>query len=122
MVAFIIPEDLGIKGINKSETESAVKFIKKIESSSSAFDKMNCVLSAINALNSCVKFSTGKDEDGGADNITPLLHYSIIQAMPEKFITNIYFMKAFVNDQDNGVAAFTISQLEQAVSFINSLA
>ena len=87
----------------------------------SSIEKINCVLSILNTLNICIKFSTGKDEDGGADNLTPLLHYTIIKAAPERFYSNINFMKAFVSENENGVAPFTITQLEHAGQFISKL-
>ena len=118
----IQPNELGIKTIYANELNVAVKCIKKLDSGKSVYEKLNCIASAYNTINNTLKFSSGKDSDGGAEDLSPIFQYIIIKAKPDRFYSNINYIKTFLNpSKTKGVFGFLLSQLDFAAEFITKL-
>ena len=64
---------------------------------------------------------TGKNVEPGAEEVTPVLHYTIIKAQPQRFISQLNYIKCFRDLNKGGKIAFLVTQLESAVAFILSL-
>ena len=118
----IKPDELGIKKVSVNELNVAVKCISKLDSGQSVYEKLNCIASAYNTINNTLKFSSGKDDDGGAEDLAPIFQYLIIKAKPERFYSNINYIKSYLNpDKCRGKFGFLLSQLDFAVEFITKL-
>ena len=116
---WIKPEHLEIKKLYVNQLKFAEKYIKKMEKAHSVYDKLNCVINAYVTMNNTVKFISGKNEEAGQDELTPLFQYILIKAQPQKLITNINYIKCLLNESDLiGSRGFYVSQMESASSFI----
>ena len=90
-----------------------------MENAHSVYDKLDCIQNAFVTMNNTVKFISGKNEDAGQDELTPLFQYILIKAQPTHFITNINYIKCLLSESDLiGPRGFYVSQMESASSFI----
>jgi hypothetical protein len=113
------PEHLDIKKIYINQLSSAIMWIKRIDVVKSILEKLLCISNALNTMNNTIKFSSGKDEDAGQDELVPIFNYIIIKAQPQRMISNINYIKCFLSDKDNsGNFGFLLSQMESAINFI----
>ena len=70
-------------------------------------------------MNNTIKFSSGKNESAGQDELTPIFQYIIIKAQPKRMFSNINYIKCFLGEKDlDGKLGFLLSQMESATSFI----
>ena len=70
-------------------------------------------------INNTIKFSSGKGDDAGAEELSPIFQYIIIKAKPTRFYSNINYIKAFLDPSKlKGMHGFLLSQMEFAASFI----
>ena len=119
---WLTPNMLDIKNISINQLDYSIKCIQKLEDVKSVNDKLNYIREAHAALNNVIKFSNGSDSDAGQDEITPLFQYIIIKAQPKKIYTNIYYIKAFLDESElSGSKGFLITQMESAISYIDKL-
>ena len=82
-------------------------------------DKLFCVSSAYNTVNNTIKFSSGKNDDAGQDELTPIFQYIIIKAQPPRIYSNINYVKCFLDEEDlTGELGFLFSQMESATFFV----
>ena len=96
--------------------------MRKIDSGKSVYDKLNYIAAAHNTINNTIKFSSGKKEDAGAEELSPIFQYIIIKAKPKRFFSNINYIKAFLNpNKCKGMHGFLLSQMEFAASFITQI-
>ena len=95
--------------------------IKKMDEAKSVFEKIRCVANAFSNINNSIKFSTGKNVNAGQEELTPILHYTIIKAQPQRFISQLNYIKCFMDLSKGGQNAFMVTQLESAVTFIMNL-
>lgn len=73
-------------------------------------------------MNNTVKFISGKNEDAGQDELTPLFQYVLIKSQPERLFSNINYIKTFLSEEDLiGPKGFYMSQMESASSFISEI-
>jgi len=73
-------------------------------------------------MNNTIKFSSGKNEDAGQDELTPIFQYIIIKAQLPRIFSNINYIKCFLNDIElTGELGFLFSQLESAACFIKDI-
>ena len=115
----IKPSELGIKETYINDLDIAIKCIQKIDNGKSVYEKLKCIASAYNTINNTIKFASGKDADGGAEDLSPIFQYIIIKAQPRRFFSNIYYLKTFLNPSKyKGMSGFLLSQLEFAAEFI----
>ena len=86
------------------------------------YEKLNCIYEIYNTINNTIKFSTGTNEDAGADDLAPIFQYIIIKSKPERFFSNINFIKCFIRPvKIKGIYGFLLTQLEFAAEFINNI-
>ena len=119
---WILPEHLEIKKLYVNQLKFAEKYIKKINEAKSVFDKIDCINSAYVTMNNTVKFISGKNEDAGQDELTPLFQFVLIKSQPERLFSNINYIKTFLSEEDLiGPKGFYMSQMESASSFISEI-
>ena len=119
---FITPEDLEIKKIYVNQLKFAEKYLNEINDAHSVSDKLECIHNAYVTLNNTVKFISGKNEDAGQDELTPLFQYILLKAQPDRLISNINFIRSFVSEPDLvGPKGFFLSQIDSAMQFIEDL-
>ena len=121
-LSWIKPEMLEIKKIYINELKFAEECISKIDEGKTVYDKLKSIADAHNTINTTIKFSTGKNNDAGADDLSPIFQYIIIKARPKRFYSNIYYIKCFLgSNQITGINGFLLSQMEFAGEFINKI-
>ena len=119
---WILPEHLDIKKVYINQLSNAELWIKKIDESKSIRDKLLCIGGAYNTMNNTIKFSSGKNENAGQDELTPIFQYIIIKAQPKRIFSNINFIKCFLTDIDlTGELGFLLTQMESSTSFIMNI-
>ena len=119
---WIKPEHLEIKKLYVNQLKFAEKYIQKLDEAKSVYDKIDCINNAYVTMNNTVKFISGKNEDAGTDELTPLFQYILIKSHPEKLVSNINYIKTFLSEEDMlGPKGFYLSQLESASSFISGI-
>ena len=92
---------------------------KLIDTAKSVNDKLNCISNAHNTMNNTIKFSSGENQDAGQDELTPIFQYIIIKAQPKRMISNINYIKCFLDDKNLiSKKGFLLSQMELATNFI----
>ena len=105
-----------------NELKSAQILIKEMNEKKTCYEKLNCISEIYNTINNTIKFSTGKNEDAGADDLAPIFQYIIIKSKPERFFSNINFIKCFIRPiKKRGIYGFLLTQLEFAAQFINNI-
>ena len=73
-------------------------------------------------MNNTIKFSSGKNEDAGQDELTPLFQYILIKAQPDRLFSNINYIKCILSEADlRGEKGFLVSQMESASTYILNL-
>ena len=119
---WITPEHLDIKKVYINQLANAILWIKKIDERKSIRDKLYCISCAHNIINNLIKFSSGKNEEAGQDELTPIFQYIIIKAQPPRIYSNINYIKCFLEDEDlTGELGFLLSQMESATCFIMNM-
>ena len=116
---WITPEQLEIKKVYFNQLGFAISRIRKIDEARSVFDKINLIINAHTSINNTIKFSSGKDDDSGQDEMVPIFQYIILKAQPRRMISNINYIKCFFSGTDS--KAFLLSQIESATSYIGNL-
>ena len=121
-LSWITPENLDIKKMFLNELKSAQILIKEMNEKKTCYEKLNCISEIYNTINNTIKFSTGRNEDAGADDLAPIFQYIIIKSKPERFFSNINFIKCFIRPiKKRGIYGFLLTQLEFAAQFINNI-
>ena len=116
---WIQPENMEIKKLYVNQLKFAEKYISRINDTKSVFDKLDCIQNAYVILNNTVKFISGKNENAGQDELTPLFQYILIKSQPERLSSNINYIKCFLSEGDMmGENGFYCSQMESACTFI----
>ena len=119
---WINPEHLDIKKVYINQLTNAILWIKRIDEKKSIREKLFCISGAYNTMNNTIKFSSGKNEDAGQDELTPIFQYIIIKAQPPRFYSNINYIKCFLNDNElTGELGFLLSQMESSACFIMNM-
>ena len=67
----------------------AIDYVNKLDQEKTPYDKLKCIASAHKIINNCIKFCSGKDENAGADELSPIFQYIIIKAKPKRIFSNI---------------------------------
>ena len=121
-IRWITPENLEIKKLYVNQLEFAEQYIRDMNEAKSVFDKLDCIHNAYVTMNNTVKFISGKNEDAGQDELTPLFQYVLIKAQPKRLISDINYIKSFLSEADQiGPKGFYVSQMESASSFISDI-
>jgi hypothetical protein len=119
---WVTPEQLDIKNIYINQLTFAISSIRKIDEARSVLDKLELIINAHTSINNIIKFSLGKEDDSGQDEMAPIFQYVILKAHPKRMYSNINFIKCFLGDRNlTDSKGFLLSQIESAASFINNL-
>jgi hypothetical protein len=119
---WVTPEQLEIKKLYMNQLGFAENSIKKLDKSKSVLDKLDCIRDAHTNINNTIKFSSGKKDNPGQDELTPIFQYIVIKAQPRTIFTDINYIKCFLGDSRlRGEEGFLVTQMESATSFILSL-
>ena len=119
---WITPEDLEIKKIYVNQLKFAEKYLNEINNAHSVSDKLECIHNAYVTLNNTVKFISGKNDDAGQDELTPLFQYILLKAQPDSLISNINYIRTLLSESDLvGPKGFFLSQMDSAIQFIRDL-
>ena len=119
---WIQPEHLEIKKLYVNQLKFAENCMKKIDEAHSVSDKLECIHNAYVTMNNTVKFSSGKNEDAGQDELTPLFQYILIKSQPEHLVSNINYIKSLLSEEDLiSPKGFFVSQMESASQFIQEM-
>jgi len=122
LLDWVTPEHFSIKNIDFAQLTFAESLIKKFEDSKSLDEKINCIFNIHAYINNIFKFNTGKDTEIGQDELTPVLQYLIIKIQPRRIISNINYLKCFLNEEDLiSKKGFLMSQIDSAVTFVSSI-
>ena len=118
-LSWITPENLNIKKLYINQLSNAVVWIKKIDVARSIHEKLFCISSAHNTMNNTIKFSSGNNKDAEKSELQSIFHYIIIKAQPKRMISNIYYIKCFLDDKEmEGDMGILLHQMESATDFI----
>ena len=118
----IKPDQLEIKKIYSNQLGVAISRISKIDEGKSVMDKLNYIMDAHSSINNIIKFSSGKNDDSGQDETTPLFNYVVLKAKPKRMYSNINYIKCFLQDSDlSDYKGFLLSQIESSTSFVEEL-
>ena len=118
-LSWICPEHLEIKKVYINQLTTAILWIKKMDEKKSIQDKLFCISNAYSTMNNTIKFSSGKNEDAGQDELTPIFQYIMIKAQPPRIFSNINYIKCFLEEAElTGILGFLLSQMESAACFI----
>ena len=119
---WVQPEQLEIKKVYINQLGYAELCIKKMSEAKSVFDKLDCIKDAHTNMNNTIKFSSGKNDDAGQDELTPIFQYIVIKAQPKRIHSDINYIKCFLGDSSlRGQEGFLVTQVESATSFITSI-
>ena len=114
-------EQLEIKKVYFNQLGFAISCIRKIDEARSVSDKINLIINAHTSINNTIKFSSGKDDDSGQDEMTPIFQYIILKAHPKRMYSNISYIKCFLGENITDSRGFLLSQIESAASYIHDL-
>ncbi len=91
MLSWITPTDLEIDKayLNENLMILAINCVNKMDEEKTPYDKLKCIASAHKIINNAIKFCSGKDENAGADDLSPIFQYIILKAKPKRIFSNI---------------------------------
>ena len=119
LLDWVTPENFSIKNIDFAQLTFAESLVKKFEDSKSINEKIDCICDLQAYINSIFKFNTGKSDEIGQDELTPVLQYLIIKIQPRRIISNMNYIKCFLVEEDLiSHKGFLISQIDSAVTFV----
>ena len=119
---WVTPEQLDVKKIYTNQLGFAISSIRQIDEARSVSDKLQLIINAHNSINNTIKFSLGKEDDSGQDEMTPIFQYILLKAHPKRMHSNINYIKCFFGETNlTDSKGFLLSQIESASSYINNL-
>ena len=81
----IRPEELLVKlDLPEKQINDSINIMKKLDEANSVYEKVSCIHWAYNMICLLLHFITGKEEAGGADDISPIFQYIVIKAKPKR--------------------------------------
>ena len=118
-IQWISPIHLNIKDINILHLNSAILWIKRFEFYKSMKDKMHCISKIYTDMINTIKFGYGVDKEVKKEDLKPLFTYIIIQAQPERIVSNINYIKCFSDYMEvNENISYLLTLLESIKEFI----
>lgn len=122
MLTFITPENMDInkRYLNEAIWINAVEELNKIDNEKSPISKLNCVIKAVNIIINCIRFCTGKFDEGySVEDFMPILNYIIIKSKPKRLISNFNFINLLLDDnKQKGVYGNVLTNLNFSIAFI----
>ena len=122
LLDWITPENLDIRKFYVDQLTDAELCIKKFDNAESIFDKLNFIKDAFTNINNNIKYSSGKMEESGQDEILPIFQYILIRSCPKRMKTNLNYINCFLSEDDyNSQYGYFVSQIESSFNFIMNL-
>ena len=122
LLDWITPENLEIQKFYVDQLTDAELCIKKFDKAESIFDKLNYIKDAFTNINNNIKYSSGKNEEAGQDEIMPIFQYILIRSCPKRMKTNLNYINCFLSEDDyNSQYGFFVSQIESSFNFIMNI-
>ena len=122
LLDWITPENLDIQQFYVDQLTDAELCIKKFDNAESIFDKLNYIKDVFTNINNNIKYSSGKMEESGQDEILPIFQYILIRSCPKRMKTNLNYINCFLSEEDyNSQFGYFVSQLESSFTFIMNL-
>ena len=119
---WIRPSHLEIEKYYIEQLGMAELCIKKFDTARSIYDKLEFIKEAFTNINNNIKYSEGKNEEAGQDEMIPIFQYILIKAQPKRMQTNINFINCFLSEEKfNGQYGYFVSQIESSFSFIMNI-
>ena len=119
LLDWITPENLEIQKFYVDQLTDAELCIKKFDNVESIFDKLNYIKQAFTNINNNIKYSSGKTEEAGQDEILPIFQYILIRSCPKRMKTNLNYINCFLSEDDyDSQSGYFLSQLESSYTFI----
>ena len=122
LLDWITPENLEIQNFYVDQLTDAELCIKKFDNAESIFDKLNYIKDAFTNINNNIKYSSGKNEEAGQDEILPIFQYILIRSCPKRMKSNINYINCFLSEDDyNSQYGYFVSQIESSFNFIMNI-
>ena len=118
---WILPKHLEIK-YYIDQLGMAEICLKKFDTARSVFDKLEYIKDAFTNINNNIKYSEGKTEEAGQDEMIPIFQYILIKAQPKRMRTNINYINCFLSEEQlDGQYGYFVSQIESSYTFIMNI-
>ena len=121
LLEWVTPEQLELKKSHTSQIGPAIFHMRKMDEVKSISEKMKCIEEAHNNINNIIKFSSGKNESAGADEVTPVFYYVVMKAQPRRVYSNINYIRCFTDQAKSSQIAFLLTRFISAVEFTMNL-
>jgi len=109
-----IPEDI----IDEFILDNIIEHMKKMDDMRTPEGMLNEFGFAVQMINSSYIFMTVKPAE--ANDLLPIIIYSIIKARPQRMIFNIRFIEFFFDNKDlKGALGYNLIQAKSSIAFIN---
>jgi hypothetical protein len=109
-----IPEDI----IDEFILNNIIEHMKKMDEMRTPEGMLNEFGFAVQMINSSYIFMTVKPAE--ANDLLPIIIYSIIKARPQRMIFNIRFIEFFFDNKDlKGALGYNLIQAKSSIAFIN---
>ena len=119
---WLTPENLEIQQFYVDQLTDAELCIKKFDNAESIFDKLNYINEAFTNINNNIKYTSGKTEEAGQDEILPIFQYILIRSCPKRMKSNLNYINCFLSEEDyNSQFGYFLSQLESSFTYIMKL-
>ena len=119
LLDWITPENLEIQKFYVDQLIYAQLCIKKFDNAESIYDKLNYIKEAFTNINNNIKYSTGKNEEAGQDEILPIFQYILIRSCPKRMKSNLNYINCFLSEDDyNSQYGYFVSQIESSFNYI----
>lgn len=97
-----------------------ISHFKQIHQEKTPLKKMECVKNIFMLINNVIKFNDREGEIG-ADDLTSILTYSLVQASPFFIYSDLKFLEIFYESQMRGLEGNQLAQLLLAVNLVTKL-
>ena len=96
--------------------------IKKFDTARSIYDKLEFIKEAFTNINNNIKYSEGKNEEAGQEEMMPIFQYILIKAQLKRMRTNLNYINCFLSEElYNGQFGYFVSQIESSFTFIMNI-
>ena len=119
---WILPKHLEIQKYYINQLGMAEICLKKFDTARSVFDKLEYIKDTFTNINNNIKYSEGKTEEAGQDEMIPIFQYILIKAQPKRMRTNINYINCFLSEEQlDGQYGYFVSQIESSYTFIMNI-
>ena len=119
---WILPKHLEIQKYYIDQLGMAELCLKNFDTAKSLFDKLEYIKDAFTNINNNIKYSEGKNEEAGQDEMIPIFQYILIKAQLKRMRTNLNYINCFLSEElYNGQFGYFVSQIESSFTFIMNI-